>query len=345
MDWLDLLDGRPSPADRAHLADCPSCRALIDSLETTSAGEPRLNNNRSAASPVKLEEHATALAAGQMRWVAPSDADVRIPVLVLDVDTDEPVESDADMVDDTVHVVPLWTDRENATSSDLLLDAEDSSTGVPWRVAFRRQTILPAHAIGNELGELTSSGRGKVSSAEDGIIAPEFSGPDIESEFDPRLSADDWLGEVLQLSRTSSGEPTAAGNKNIFISHRFADNEPKVLPFVIKPRDTPSNHDVALAAASLKWVESSESRHASITAADVFVDAAIRWLGVTERLDRLVLHVEQVSGLHQPVVLIVYAKGQAFEVPARLEPGADIVLAEDLNISERHVDALEMRLT
>jgi hypothetical protein len=345
MDWLDLLEGRPSSAERAHLAECPSCRAVVSLLEATTAAEPRLNIAPGELS-MTLQERETPLAPGQIRWIAPAHADVRIPVLVLDVDTDEPSDDEPDALDATVHVVPLWTDRENATSSDLLLSAEDTTTGVPWRVAFRRQSLLPPRAIGSEIGELTSSGQDEVSTALDGFIAPDRSGPDIESEFDSRLTADEWLTDALDLARHDLRAPSGASpslSTSDPVDLTAVDAAGQVYLFDIKRfADTP-HQSFALAAAS--GTPTSHIVRAFLrTPSGVEVDGAFRWMLPVDGSDRLVLHADVVHGLNRPVLLVLYARdNRRFETWAHLASGAEVTLA-DAGVSHRDVERLEMRV-
>src|SRR4051812_29191837 len=120
VDWLDLLEGRPSLARRAHLTECASCRAVIDALTESELREPTITGDFSDAVPPVLDDAAGALARWQIRWLEPSGADIRVPVVVNEIE-------DGDDNDIWVDIVPLWSDRENATAADLLLESEDTT--------------------------------------------------------------------------------------------------------------------------------------------------------------------------------------------------------------------------
>src|SRR5260370_22137390 len=134
VDWLDLLEGRPSVAARTHLDGCTSCQAVVTAL-TELPHRPSMQQNprnRPAHTHVSLDDvNDPVIVEGQLRWLAVDDAEVRLPVLVLGL-VDEDTHADSSEPDTgaatagspephLVDIVPMWTDLENATSSDLLL--------------------------------------------------------------------------------------------------------------------------------------------------------------------------------------------------------------------------------
>src|SRR4051812_787508 len=109
IDWLDLLAGRPSAASRSHLDHCPSCRAVVESLDDADLGSPSLAALSELATQIR---HDVTLAGsssdelpsmGEIWWLAVDD-DIPVTPLVLLLDrTDEYAEPVFD-------IAPLWID-------------------------------------------------------------------------------------------------------------------------------------------------------------------------------------------------------------------------------------------
>jgi hypothetical protein len=356
IDWLDLLDGRPSVAMRPHLAECASCRALVNELAAT-AGERadarialRLSAQHRRRAPVLTTMAPRDVTAGQIWWLTAETVDQRLSVLVLAAVLEnggsEPL----------IDVAPLWTDEDNATSADLLLNESDSTTGVRWRVAFRRQTLVHRASLDALAGTLTASGQALLNEALAGHIPPERSGPELESDRDPRLAADAWMDSVLAAVVAgmddedeadefpkSADEPHAAAEPAVDLA-TTAPTSGKVLLFQLKTwRDTAVRSD-RLAAAS-------PSAGKSVTEATLRDDAigirVIAVLWADYHTDELLLHPQEVHGIDHPVRLIIRSPLLATPatVEARLEVGRPITLTTGEPISELDVQALEMQLT
>ena len=230
VDWLDLLEGRPSVAARAHLDGCASCRAVVAAL-TDGLPDPPMIPQRVGGATTNVravfdDVADPVIVEGQQRWLTVDGADVRLPVLVLGLVDEDSGSADLDdagaettaaagtSMPSLVDIVPLWTDRENATSADLLLDESDTTTGVAWRAVFRRQTTVPADLLTDLFGSLTMTGEAAVAHALAGRLPPERTGVELESEFDPRLTADEWMTDVLYraVERVEeSGDPLVTG--------------------------------------------------------------------------------------------------------------------------------------
>jgi hypothetical protein len=355
IDWLDLLDGRPSVATREHLAECASCRALVDALAAT-AGERadarialRLSAQHRHRAPLITTMAPRDVTAGQIWWLAGETADQRLPVLVVAVDGgnggNEPL----------IDVAPLWTDEDNATPADLLLNESDSTTGVRWRVAFRRQTLVHRPSLDTLAGTLTASGQELLNEALAGHIPAERSGPELESDRDPRLAALAWMDPLLAATAagmddddeadelpTSAVEPLTAVRPSLDLAVSLPTSG-KVLLFQLKTRRDTAVRSDKLAAAS-------PSVGKSVTEATIQDDtigiSVIAVLWSDYHTDELQLHPQEVHGIDQPVRLIVHspllAAPASFE--ARLEVGRPVTLTTGEPITELDVQALEMQL-
>lgn len=130
-------------------------------------------------------------AQGEIWWLAvPRVAAMRIPVLIIGPIEDESFREPA------FDVAPLWTAEDLATPGDLILDGYGISVR-RLHVIFRRQRIVAHQWLEEPFASLTSRERRLLGDALRGRIPPERTGPELESAFDPRLSAHDWMEPVL----------------------------------------------------------------------------------------------------------------------------------------------------
>ena len=160
IDWLDLLEGRPSEARLDHIDTCPSCAALLERLQLPAEWTPTkaFPWPRGPASPSWMEGSQPDLAFGQIWLSAPSYAErdfsyeinLRVPLLILGFDERQ----DGHWVD----AVPLWTEPELATPSDLLLVADATTLESPFRALFDLQCRLAVRQLEWCIGTLTLAG-------------------------------------------------------------------------------------------------------------------------------------------------------------------------------------------
>jgi hypothetical protein len=336
IDWLDLLDGRPSAASRAHLDDCAACRTVVASLEAARGIDPLSVPVPGSwqPRPALASSHDSNVTFGDLRWLGSPDGEVWLPVLVLGI---------VEEADGAVDVAPLSLDRDAATSVDLLLDAADTTTAAPWRVAFRRQSLVSPAFVKARLGTLTNGGRRVVNEALDGAASAERTGPELESDHDPRLLADDWMGplltaaaEALDMGESEDGSPASS----------LADASPhqgKALQFALR-WESQSEPIHQLAAATPQW-----------SARTLWITLDASWgLHVEARLltdyatDCLLLEPVSVHGLDRPVTLIVRTSvgDHPLMLQVRLHEGEPVVVAaEDVGITEYDVEAMELLLS
>lgn len=335
IDWLDLLDGRPSAASRSHLNDCAACRTVVASLEAARGAGPLrvpMPDSRQPR-PALASSDDSNITFGDLRWLEPPDGEVWLPVLVLGI---------VEEADGAIDVAPLSLDRDAATSVDLLLDAADTTTAVPWRVAFRRQSLVSPAFVKARLGTLTDGGRRVVNKALDGAAPAERTGPELESDHDPRLLADDWMRPLL----TAAAEALDIGESE--------DDSPASSPADASPQQG------KVLQFALRWELVNEPMQ-QLAAATSQLSARTLWatldaswgLHVAARLltdyatDRLLLEPVSIHGLDGLITLIVRTSvgDHPLMLQVRLHEGEPVVVAaEDTGISEYDIEALELLL-
>jgi hypothetical protein len=355
IDWLDLLDGRPSVATRAHLDECASCRAVVDELTATideradDRGIQQLSAQHRRRATLTTNTVQPEVTAGQIWWLTAETLEQRLPVLIVAVAKDE------DTSQPLVDVAPLWTDEDNATASDLLLNESDSTTGVRWRVAFRRQALIRGASLHALAGTLTASGQGLLNEALAGHIQAERRGTELESDNDPRLVADAWMDRILAGAAASVNEDdegaelpavsetlTAAGPSVDLIA--IDSTSGKALAFELKlRRDTAGAQSHKLAAASPIVGKSVTEATLRDEATGIRVTAVL-WADY--RTDELLLRPQEVHGVDRPVRFVVRSPllASPVTVEALLEVGRPVTLTTGEPISELDVQELEMYL-
>jgi hypothetical protein len=350
VDWLDLLEGRPSAADRAHLGDCPSCRAVVAALSTRGSvgAEPVATKTWTVAADTPVArlpkppffEHADV---GQLWWtIEVPKASSRMAVLVISVE---------EQAGSTLwlDVVPLWLDDSAATSGDLLLAPTDTSTDVWWRALFRHQMVLSQAQLDVPIGMLTDSGAALLEQAVSGQLPLARTGSLIESEYDPRLAADAWIADASRLlaaeyaiwSELPHDEAQGASDVSDAQSARRAV---KGILLVLNVSREPAPKEMAsyhLAAAS----EPSARHRVRASGQDALTGAFVDgWLRLSER-EQLVFQVKEVRGIPERVRISVYTRPlpMAISAEAELKSGTDVLLGvADLGISEFDVERLEI---
>ncbi len=348
-DWLDLLEGRASSADRRHLDECPSCRATVKAISESAglSGEPltaRVLASVASAQTEKLPEPPAlaSLDVGQLWWTAEvSEVGSRLAVLITDIeDADSGVWLDA---------VPLWLDDTLGTNADLRFDANDTSTGMGWRAAFRHQFVLSRSLLEAPIGVLTESGATLLEEALSGHLDVARTGAPIESEYDSRLLADDWIAvavhalaadyasehgsasvaSVTQISDTKSqhaGEAAGAGVLLVLMLSKEPAPKENV-PYRLAAATTPS---------AFQWVRAKGDDPGS----GAHVDG---WLRLSDD-DQLLFEVKEARGVPERVLMTLYTRRPPgpISAEAELKPGEAVVLGRDLGISEFDVERVEI---
>lgn len=204
IDWLDFIETGEPDALAAHLEECASCQTLVESLR---GGADELGNWLSKVDltqavvwrprPIKstgfgqLVLNATSYAGEDADY-----ADVpRLLFIVID---------DGRRIGDRrwFTVVPADTDVENASSTDLLLTAEETSLGVPLRVIFSMQTSVAEEQLDEEVATLTPGGAEVVRQALAAHLDEARYGLPLAGPDDERLAVDREIEEVVRQLRT-----------------------------------------------------------------------------------------------------------------------------------------------
>jgi len=288
-----------------------------------------------------------------IRWL--EDSETRVPMVTIPALRETWTDAEAWVPSEShdgpwLLVVPLWTDVENAVPGDLVLDASETTTGVTWRAAFRHQTTLPEVFLGESLGWLTESGAEVFAAALDGLVAPERTGSALESEFDPRLSADEWIEAAIAGSLQQLHADSSEDDDDWFLDEEPAVGAQTVPEFVplagvvhLRPRFVSAKRDdFALAAAPLASASDEcvlESRELG--------EGFLAKLRVDWRTDELRMEVvkapPEISG--SEVVIAVSAAGrEPVTATGRIVLGDSIVLSRHEAIDQWDVEFVELRL-
>lgn len=348
-DWLDLLEGRASLADRGHLDGCPSCRATVKAISEGAglSGEPltaRLLTSLASPQARKLPEPPTLDRpdVGQLWWTAEvSEVGSRLAVLITDIeDADSGV---------WLGAVPLWLDDVLGTSADLRFDADDTSTGMGWRAAFRHQFVVSRSLLEAPIGLLTESGATLLEEALSGHLLLSRRGAPIESEYDPRLSADDWIAVAVHAlaadyasERGGASVASSTQTTGIATEHAGGPVGAGVLLVLMLSKEPAPKENVSyrLAAATtpsaFQWVRAKGDDPGS----GAHVDG---WLRLSDD-DQLVFEVKEARGIPERVLMRLYTRPLSgpISAEAELKPGEAVVLTRDLGISEFDVERLEI---
>lgn len=206
IDWLDFVETGQPESLATHLDGCASCRAYVDALRTQASGDSLgdwLDGVALEDAVVWRARPATSFAFGSLAMNA-SDYDGedaryhdvwRLPFVVLD---------DGREIRGRrwYKVAPVDTDTENASSTDLLLQSEESDLGVPMRVVFSLQTSLAEEQLSDELGRLTAAGEKTLRQALAGELDEMRYGLPLTGPEDDRLAVDRELEEVARVLRS-----------------------------------------------------------------------------------------------------------------------------------------------
>lgn len=349
LDWLDLLEGRPSTAEHSHLDECPSCGAVVRALSDSDAFRDSLADGLRAlvlrAVRVSLPSPPVFdhVEVGQLWWtVEVPEASVRLPILILGVD-----ESDADT---WLDVVPLWLDDWSGTNSDVLFAPQDSSSGVGWRAVFRYQFVVSAANLDVPIGVLTESGDAPLEEVLTGRVPAARTGNPIESEYDPRLAQDEWIAiaaRALATDYASAADeraepPVEEADVDVPSMQPEHPTIGVLLVLKVSRQPAPSEHsgEYQLAAATT----SNALQQVRAAGEDPRTGARVDgWLRLTEA-DQLIFEVKEMVGVPERVRLSVYAatRGEPITTYAELKAGSFVVLGSDLAISEFDIQKLEI---
>ncbi len=196
IDWLEYLDsGRGTEELTTHLGECRPCRLLVEELRDDAANrEPLRLSDPPATQWPRWHESVTEFPAyGEIWWSARMlEGERRIPLLI----ASDPRSEYGDL---WCEALPLSTDVENATALDLLLQAADTSLGVPWRALLRHQTTVRRQELDARIGRLTDAGRSLLDAVIAGRPPQERFGVPIADAYDDRLNLPEDVDRAVRL--------------------------------------------------------------------------------------------------------------------------------------------------
>jgi hypothetical protein len=240
----------------------------------------------------------------------------RVPVLVLRV-----TERDSGR---WLEVVPVWTDTENATLTDLLLREDHTTVGCELRLLFRLQGWLAERQLDSGIGTLSSAGGALVDAVLAGDADNQHFGAPAEGSDDPRLKEPGWMAPAVRMAQS------------FYLFYR--ENRELV--------QEPVRHDLAeskVIPLNVRWVTAMSDQPniawaASTNTANKEMQAEIRaaWGHFTFRLrhdifsgDQLRVGILEVKGIERPVRLLVrWSRGEPILSDAFVpREGEELVLA------------------
>jgi hypothetical protein len=295
VDWLDYIQGADESSMTRHLEVCGSCRTLLDRLEpeqpATTAWAERF---RCRTDAVWSEDRPAKPAPAEFWFSAPSYemneaafADFGVlahnafsysnvdRTLVLIIDTS----AESHDSDYWLDVVPVLSDIESATDTDLIFTTEDNTLGAPWRAVFSHQCKVSTAQLDTRVGALTDIGVLTLAEALAGTVAEERWGAALLGPDDPRARLDEHIEQAFMRLRTPWLLVTDA------TEHRQSGSPlAQELPGPIA-RDP---HKPQAAQAKILWLRPAgpkeETHEYPLAAASLAIPAAHMWVLDTDRL-------------------------------------------------------------
>lgn len=215
VDWLDYLSGTGDAHLDAHLAGCESCRELVASLREDLVIPNDWSSAFADRTDATWHEERAATPSPTEFWLSsasyPHDADVAGPdthhsfshedvdrVLLLVIGS-----TVSDHVGDVWHdVVPVLSDVERATDTDLMFTHDHNTLGTPWRAMFKYQCKVSRAQLDTRVGTLTYIGADLLEAALAGTAAEECWGTPLAGLEDPRAEVDEHLDDAMRRLRT-----------------------------------------------------------------------------------------------------------------------------------------------
>ena len=362
VDWLDYLDGERQDL-KDHLYECLACQALVASLRS----QPVAPIDHAWASPFvgKLEavwhEDRPATPARAEFWFSASDFALptavntmgqqtgpgfayqgvdRLLVLVVSHPTE-----DHNM--QWLDVVPVLTDVERATETDVLFEANENSLGAPWRALFSHQCKVARDQLDTRVGSLWEVGQMVLTAAFDRGLDERRWGAPLQHPYDPRAFLDPEFDEALLRLRTpwlmvceaaDDQAELALGPRLVSdVEGRSKGEEARRNIFALKPLEEPPRELALAAASSLKNV----NEFWELESEDVSLMGKLHVDFAKGLLLFAVVSVQLKAAKH--VRLHLVASGETHESePFLPEPNVEVLVAKQVPIEA--VDSLEVEV-
>ncbi len=288
VDWLEYLQGAEEIPMTRHLEGCGSCRTLVEDLQpeqpmpigwaTSFVGiTDAVWQEDRPAKPAPAEFWFSApsfqLSNGMFPGGATSEDNVfsysnvdRALLLIIDAPTES---------HDTSYwldVVPVLSDIEAATDTDLLFGADESTLGSPWRALFAHQCKVTNAQLDTRVGALTHVGVGALTAALEGTIGEERWGVALQGPDDPRALLDEHLEQAFLRLRT----PWLLATET---SGQQAEPKRKLIVVPDKPEIEHSQHAEG-ASAQILWFEpvADQAQEFALAAATAAPPTARTWV-------------------------------------------------------------------
>ncbi|MGH2904056.1 MAG: hypothetical protein ACRDK7_10795 [Solirubrobacteraceae bacterium] len=312
VDWLDYIQGAREGSMTRHLGACGSCRKLLDQLGSQQpVSTAWAQEFRCRTDAVWGEDRPAKPAPAEFWFSSPSFEmdktfdDFGIPThnafsysnvdrtLVLIIDTSA---SDHHS-DDWLDVVPVLSDIEAATDTDLIFTTEENTLGAPWRAVFSHQCKVSARQLDARVGALTDIGVLTLTEALAGTVAEERWGAVLHNPDDPRARSDERIEQAFTRLRTPWLLVTEAAE------HAKSDGRPAdELPGSM----VPDRHEPQASETKILWLrsvaEGEESHEYPLAAASIAIPAAHLW-ALDD--DQLKLHGELQVDFQQGLLLFL----------------------------------------
>jgi hypothetical protein len=233
-------------------------------------------------------------------------------------------------------VVPVFTDPENAISTDLNLVGTDTTLARPLRVDLALQTTIETSQVDGYLGSLTEVGHATVRRAVQGDVDTYRIGAVLEGEDDPRLvSRRQDASTVRTLSRPRSHLVEAGDLEG-------SDPAPRVLLLKVAAGHRRAGHHLELAASARLSRQSFEVSLATpVPGIEITGE-----LHHNPRTDAISLSVATAVGLKRNTRAIVHAgSDKAVTSPMFIpEGGREFELVSKGNVLLAEITGIELRI-
>jgi hypothetical protein len=332
IDWMDYLAGKQLPAKEEHLGGCPSCQAVIESLKRNRTDQIRFGNWMSGLDIHSYhpwtETKPSEPTVGQIWFSSPTFSSHgysyknvdRIPWLILE-QTDSRLGNLS-----WFNVAPVWTDIENASQTDLVLETEDTSLGGSFRVLFHLQTVVAHEQLHSCVGRLSVPGVDLVTEVLAAHFPPDRFGVPFDDETDPRIVSADWIEEIAKILGSFYGHVFELDGHGKDFERAAGSLPARTIRFhLVKSKYGGPERDLA-------WAASSSPGAAQLSAVADGRGFSLRgWFRHRLFMDRVIFVVEQTKGLDIPIRISIYASANAEPIvsdrflPA---PGSEVVIAE-----------------
>jgi hypothetical protein len=216
VDWLDYLDG-DRPDLKTHLDECLACHALVASLREQPVTSIKDHWAKSYIGNLEAvwHEDRPAMPALAEFWFSASDfALSSVNTLAAQTGSTFSYEGvdrllllvvshpDNDHNTQWLDVVPVLSDVERATETDVLFEADENSLGTPWRALFAHQCKVARGQLDTRVGSLREAGQMVLTAAFNGSLDERRWGAPLQHPADPRAFLGQELDEAFLRLRT-----------------------------------------------------------------------------------------------------------------------------------------------